>query len=516
MNLNFREKTSLNVITNVMRTLAMALIGIFMVPYYVGNLGIASYAIIPLATTMASYIQIVSDSIAYASVRYSTLAMNSGDSEKANITLSSSFFGLGKVCLTIAPLGILLAIWSPAIFSISGSTILEVQVLFAMIILSSLIVTLSTPFNGVFYATNDLYLMYLAKFAYSIAQIGTIILLFVISEASLIEIGIGYLVSSILVFVLLVVLSKKIEPKLKISRKYHSKEIFKKISNLGFWSILGKIGGMLYIQLSMVLVNLYLGSEVQGGFAMIATIISMINTACYALVDSVEPFIYQAYSKHKSDEMVQILYTATKIVIVFMAFPVAFLVSYSEEFLTAWVGSNYVYLNNLIVIGILGNFSFCAVSAILSIPRIYLKIRLPTVITLILGLINAILTMIIIGDFGGNSEDALLIWALCTVLLSCFTAVYDAMLTGTRIYTFLISMCTGYLIIAITVPVLMYIRTVIVITPNWISLMALLCTEYIVYFIITYIVLFTKKEKTMVNSLLPHKLEKYLHKISLR
>ena len=32
LNLNFRENTSLNVITNVMRTLAMALIGIIMVP----------------------------------------------------------------------------------------------------------------------------------------------------------------------------------------------------------------------------------------------------------------------------------------------------------------------------------------------------------------------------------------------------------------------------------------------------------------------------------------------------
>lgn len=75
----------------------MDLIEIIMVPYYVENLGIASYAIIPLATTMAAYIQNISDSIACASIRFNALAVNTGDSEKASVTLSSSFFGIGKI-----------------------------------------------------------------------------------------------------------------------------------------------------------------------------------------------------------------------------------------------------------------------------------------------------------------------------------------------------------------------------------------------------------------------------------
>ena len=84
----------------------MALIGIIMVPYYVENLGLASYAIIPLATTMAAYIQSISDSIAYASIRFNALAENTGDSEKANVTLSSSFFGIGKICRANTPIRI--------------------------------------------------------------------------------------------------------------------------------------------------------------------------------------------------------------------------------------------------------------------------------------------------------------------------------------------------------------------------------------------------------------------------
>ena len=203
LNLNFREKTSLNVITNVLRTLAMALIGIFMVPYYVGTLGIASYAIIPLATTMSAYIQLITECVAFSSVRYSILAFNSNDIDAANKTISTSFFGLGKLYLMFLPIGLVLALVSPMVFSISGNNAFEVQMLFAMIIISAMAVTLSIPFNGIFFSSNNLYLLYFTKFAYSISQIAVIILLFTTGTPSLIYIGLGYVISSVLMFVLL-------------------------------------------------------------------------------------------------------------------------------------------------------------------------------------------------------------------------------------------------------------------------------------------------------------------------
>ena len=105
MNLNFTEKTSLNILTNLLRTAALALIGVFMVPYYVASLGIAAYAILPLATTMSTYVQIISDSIAYAAVRYNTLAFENDDTNASNTSINSSFFGMIRVCLILMPLG---------------------------------------------------------------------------------------------------------------------------------------------------------------------------------------------------------------------------------------------------------------------------------------------------------------------------------------------------------------------------------------------------------------------------
>jgi len=510
ISLDFREKTSLNLITNITRTLVMSLIGIFMVPYYVGNLGLASYAIIPLATTMASYIQIISDSIANASVRYNTLAFEDSDKEAANRTLSSSFYGTLRVCLCVLPLGILLAVLSPAIFSITGSGAFEVQVLFAMVILSSLVVTISAPFEGIFYSKNNLYYMFLAKIAYSVGQIAIIIILFVTSTPSLIDIGIGYFLSSLIIFTLLWWFAKRTEPSMQIKRGLYDPVLFKKIGSLGIWTILSKLGGMLYIQLSMVLVNLYLGAEVQGGFAMVATIMSMMNTACWALADTIDPFVYRSYSDKNYKELQQIIYTGTKLVTVALAFPIAFFIIFSQEFLTAWVGSDYTYLSEMICIGLLGNLLFCSVAVMAVLPRIYLKMRVPTVITFVLGVVNAVATMWVLGSGGGDGESAIMVWAVCTLTLWIVTILYNAYIIKARYLRMSIPGILGYIIMMVSCPLLSYLRDIIDIPARWIPLILVFFVLYAVFLPIAYRVVFSKSERSMVKTLLPHQISKHL------
>ncbi len=514
--MNFREKISLNVFTNVLRTLAMALIGIFMVPYYVDTLGIASYAIIPLATMMSSYIQLITETVANSSTRYSTLTLNTDGIEEANRTSSTAFFGLGRLCLFFLPIGILLAILSPVIFNITGSNAADVQILFAMIIISSLIVTMSIPFNGVFYATNDLYLLYTSKFAYSVSQIAVIIFLFTAGTPSLAVIGVGYLASSCLVFVMLYILAKRTEKGLRISRSLYDADIFKRIGSLGFWSTLNKVGDLLFIQLSMVLVNLYLGSEVQGGFAMIATIVSMMGTTVYTITDSIDPIILKCYGESKKEEMIAVLYTGLKMITIIMAFPSMYLVVFSEELLGAWVGTEYAYLSKLMAIGVLGNLAFCTALVSKNIPTVYLKVRVPTLVTFVLGLVNAAGTVWVLNSQYANVESAMVVWAVTFIALAVFTVAYSAHLTGAPKCKFLLQIGLGYVLAFILYPGLNALNEWLNLPPRWIPVLAVLMVTYLAYLLVSYVLFFTRKEKDLLSMMLPGRLSKFLPKISLR
>lgn len=516
MNLNFTEKTSLNILTNLLRTAALALIGVFMVPYYVASLGIAAYAILPLATTMSTYVQIISDSIAYAAVRYNTLAFENDDTNASNTSINSSFFGMIRVCLILMPLGILLAIASPAIFNISGSEATQVQLLFGLIIASSFILTMSTPFEGVFYASNNLYLMYLARLGYFVVQVITIVALFAFTTPNLMDIGLGYVFASITVLALFIFFAKRTEPEMRISHKFYDKNLFKKIGTLGAWSLMEKIGGMLYINLSLVLVNLYLGTDAQGGFAIITTMLTMINNVCYAIVDSINPYIYKCYAENREEDLTRVVTTGNKLVILVIAFPTLFLIIFCNEFLGAWLGTEYEYLSKLVIIGTLGNLSYCSISAMTVIPRVYLKMKGITLMTLILGIANVAVTIFYLGHLGGDEETAILIWAICMTALSVFTAVNNARITHARPFQYLAPMIIGAGTIVIYYFPLKIIRELINIPASWIPLIVVLLVTFLIYFLLTYILLFTKTEKEMVMNILPQKISRHLPNISLK
>ena len=65
----FSSRVSLNAVSNVLRTAIMAVTGLIMVPYYIGEMGFGIYAVIFLATTITTYFVAVSDSIAQAFTR---------------------------------------------------------------------------------------------------------------------------------------------------------------------------------------------------------------------------------------------------------------------------------------------------------------------------------------------------------------------------------------------------------------------------------------------------------------
>ncbi len=421
-----------------------------------------------------------------------------------------------KICLMLLPLGILVAIASPAIFNITGSESTQVQLLFGLIILSSFILTMSTPFEGVFYASNNLYLMYLARLGYFIIQVFTIVILFTVTTPNLMDIGLGYVLASITVLVLFIILAKRVEPSMRIDRKMYDKELFKKIGSLGAWSLMEKIGAMLYINLSLILVNIYLGSEAQGGFAIITTMLTMINNVCYAVVDSINPYIYKCYAENREEDLTRVVTTGNKMVILVIAFPTLFLIVFCNEFLGAWLGSEYGYLSKLVVVGVLGNLSYCSISAMTVIPRVYLKMRAITLVTLLLGIVNVVTTIIYLGHLGGDEETAILIWAVCMTALSVFTAVNNARITHAKPYLYLTPMAIGVGTIVIYYFPLKILRGLINIPASWIPLIAVLLVTFVIYFILTYIILFSKKEKEMVRNILPQKIARHLPDLSLK
>ena len=129
-NKSFSKQAAPNLFANLLFVAVNALIGIFLVPYYIGSLGVAAYGIVPLATSITSYIVLISESLSEAVSRYMCVYVQSGQEVNSQRMYNSALFGTLKVVVVLVPVIIMVAFMSPYIFNIDPNSAIEVQILF--------------------------------------------------------------------------------------------------------------------------------------------------------------------------------------------------------------------------------------------------------------------------------------------------------------------------------------------------------------------------------------------------
>ena len=71
---SFSSRVSLNMVANMARAIVLALVGLLMVPYYIDQFGMEVYGLLPLATSITTYVLIASDSLVSSFSRYLIIA----------------------------------------------------------------------------------------------------------------------------------------------------------------------------------------------------------------------------------------------------------------------------------------------------------------------------------------------------------------------------------------------------------------------------------------------------------
>ena len=499
---NFWERTSINVITNSARTAVMALIGVFLIPYYLDNLGASVYAIIPLATTISSYVLLVSDCLISACGRYVIIAIRKGDEEELSKLYNSGLFGMLRICLIILPIILLVSYYSTSIFAVPGDMSFQVRTMFLLVLISSLIVSLSSVFTNIFFAHNMMYKVHVSRLVYLLVQILLIVLLFNITEPSLVDIGFAYLISAFVLIISLIVMSRHLPLCPKINLHHHDKESFRKMGALGAWMVVSKIGSLLYIQISLILVNLYLGTEVQAGFAILSTIISMIGTAVNSISTSFDPILYRLYAEKRISDMIRVIHVGEEVLGYCLAMPIAFLLAFSDEIITVWVGDNFSYLSDYLLICCITCLLSCCVKSMAPVPTIFLKNRWTTPIILVFGILNAILSLLALHVFGYGIEGAIYVWAGCTFCEELGYLIVCNKALKSKLSILIIPLVQSYLIMLVCYSACWGLSRIVELN-SWLSIMPVFLISVLIYYILVFRLLLPREDRELVSNMLP-------------
>ena len=507
----FSKYLAPNMATNVVRTLLTALIGLMLVPFFIDELGRGVYGILPLATSITTYVIVISDELTKAFSRSLIIALHEGDKEKTNKVYATTAIGLGKIVLMLIPAVVLISYISPSIFQIGPSSAAGVQLLFLMALSSALLISFSACFNGIYMAFNRMYILYTARIMHILLQLALILFLFYVDGASLEMVGLAYVLSSVVFFVLIWISSRRLCPYLRVKRNRYDRTILKEMGSLGMWTIMSKLGLLMFIQASLVVVNVLLGAEEEEGFAIVANLISMTNTTCITITTVIAPFLYRSYAENNMENVIKIAKSSMRFIGLFIAFPIAYLCIFSPQILSAWVGEEFSYLSDIVTVMFAIQVAVCAVGVLDTIPILLLRMKRIALLTLAVGAANIILAVAAVELAGMGTLGIAAVWALSMFVLNVLVYPYAiAKMTSSARTTFLWPMVPGHIAFFVCLFMCWAATKFFTLPTTWTAILGLFTLSFTAYLIVALALGLKREDKDMIRNVAPGRIAKLI------
>lgn len=395
LDIKFTQNLPKNLLSNIVYFTLNIAIGLMLVPFFLDTLGTAAYGLIPLATSITSYITLVIDSLNTSISRFLTIDLQRADSKRANETYNTALFGTLGVILLLIPFALAAAWYAPVFFNIGDQSATDVFLLFALVFGAVLIRAWSSNFMVVMFAYNRLDLRNYLNCTNLLAQLGLVLILFLCLGPSLILVGLSYAGAAVVTLAMAFILSKRTCPDLKISSASFVRSRLGEIGEMSTWVLINSVGLLLNTQIALIVVNKLFG-DVAGAEYSLAAIWSTLLISTAALITNLfTPMTYSYYAKKERGGLIRFTSVTVKCIGLFMALPIALVCIFSPQLLTIWVGAEFAHLTPLIWICVAPIILQIMVSCISPITVAYNRVRSLVILTLPMGFLNIVLALLL-------------------------------------------------------------------------------------------------------------------------
>ena len=510
LDIQFQKRLLPNLITNIFYFILNLVVGLALIPYFVDSLGYAAYGLIPLATSITSYVTMIIDAVNIPVSRYLSIALQKGDHRQANITYNTVLIGTLGIIIALIPVAVIVAWCAPYFFNIGDSTVADVFFLFLLVMGSVLVRAWGSNFMATLFAYNRLDFRNYVNITNTGLQIVLIVLLFTVLTPSLISVGVAYFLAAVFSLILSIILSKKTAVFLRFKPSDYSGLLFKDIIKVAFWSLIDKFGCILNGTIALLVANRVLGEVIASDYSISVTVYAGLISVGGLITTLFAPKVYSHISANDMQGLVSFCKSAIKCSGLAIALPIAGICLFTPQILTVWMGAEYTYLTSLIWVVILPALFSTAVSPIGSFGVAFLRVRVPAFSAVFTGCLNVALSIIFptvfnMGVYGIALASALAIWLHTGVICP----IYYAHVTKVPWYTYTLPIHKTLLYLAAIIliggVVILFIRPTSILTVIFgAGIISLL------YLFLFPRVFLTSSEKRMVLDCLPKFIPKSL------
>ncbi|MCK4442063.1 MAG: lipopolysaccharide biosynthesis protein, partial [Sulfurovaceae bacterium] len=412
-------------------------IGLWIIPYLVKNIGLSAYGLVPLAMFFSAYINIIIQSLNSAINRFLLIAIQQNSTIEANRVFNTSliiilsFIALQSIIMTIVIINL------SYLISIPIGLESDAFWLFLLTFIGFSISLLRGVFATTLFAHNRLDILRLIDIIQIISRALIIIFLFSIDTPQLIYVGIANILASIIIFLLTLYYSRKIYSSLHVNFALFDRKYVKELSQMGIWVLINQIGSLLFLKIDLFIANRFLGASMAGEYAIILQWNTLIRVFAGLLSGVITPITMIFYAKNKREDMIKMVKIAFKLMAIGMSVIIGEVTALSGDILSVWMGEEFRYLEYLMFFSLLPLIINLSVYPLFAIQTAYNRVKIPAIVTLILGLANLILAIVLvkwttIGLYGIVLASA----TILTLKNSIFTPIYASHLLKIPLLSF--------------------------------------------------------------------------------
>jgi O-antigen/teichoic acid export membrane protein len=356
---NTNKAIAVNSIITYAKIFISGILGLFTTRYALMALGVTDYGLFSVLGSFMSFMVIVKTIMVATCNRFLSVAIGKGDPEEINRVFNvnlSIFLGCALFFLIIAfPVGL----WYTNNYINYDGPIENARMVFVFSIVSSLVSTIATPFDGLLMAKERFFLFSLMDVLIHIIRFVVVLLLvYCFTNKLLIYTMLNAMTTMIPLFVYFVYCKKKF-PDIVKWKPVRDKKIYKEVFGFSGWVAYGAIATVGRQQGAALIINLFFNTIMNTALGIANTINTYVTMFAHSLTQPMQPQITKSYAAGNHTRTDELLIMSTKFSFMLMLLVGAPFFVGGEWLLHLWLGEVPPFASTFATLLIIDNLVMC-------------------------------------------------------------------------------------------------------------------------------------------------------------
>lgn len=388
---------------------------------------------------MIGYTSIITTAVGGMASRFITMRIYKNDYEGASYYFNTVLVANGILSIIFTLISIVCVVYLPYIITIPENLVFEIKILFAFACASMIVGLASSILGTGTFVKNRVDVTASRTVITNLVRVAMILLLFAIFKPSIIYMSLSAFVASLLGVYYNMRFKKIFLNEIPISPlKYFKLSYLKELVGSSIWNSVNQLSFLLLTQLDLIITNIFIGVTETGDYSIAKLMPSLVQSFIVVLVGAFIPYFTILYAKEKHEELIREINKSVKLLGIASSIPIGFLIVYGSSFFKLWIGEQYSdMINTLSVLSLIPLVFSCSINTIFHVYTITNKLKVPSIVLLINGIINTLLVFVLL-KFTKLGVLTIPIASMCTLIIKniTFTPMYAAFCLGQKLYIF--------------------------------------------------------------------------------